>query len=325
MTSTTVNQAGQKRPATLLQDWRPWFIRGLLVIAAATGILVAGAMLWNTAATAQVAAAYPPRGQFVDVGGARMHVICRGAGEPTLVMQGGIAGGALDWLPIMEEMASTHRVSAIDRLGQDWSDPAPTPRTFATAVGEWHAAIEALGIREPVVVGHSLGGAVAQLYAAEYPVRGVILVDGLTAAAAGEVTQRLANYRTLDGLARLGLLRPMGGLFADRAYDAVLRRELSALRARSRALLSVTAEGALAAESLPADLRMAESQMEAPLLIIAAGQSEIPEAALFLEGLRALAGQRANAELVEVPDAAHYVIASHPQLVSETIERWLSQ
>ncbi|MFN2167818.1 MAG: alpha/beta fold hydrolase, partial [Anaerolineae bacterium] len=320
-----MHQAGQKNRTTFLQGRRRWLIHGLLMLAAATGILIAGAMLWNAVATARVAVAYPPRGQFVDVGGARMHVICRGAGEPTLVMQGGIAGGALDWLPIMEELASTHRVCAFDRLGQDWSDPAPAPRTFPTAVREWHAALEALEIHEPVVVGHSLGGAVAQLYAAEYPVRGVILVDGLTAAAADEVTQRLANYRTLDGLARLGLLRPMGGLFADRAYDVALRREMSALRARSRALLSVTAEGALAAESLPADLRIAESQMEAPLLIIAAGQSEIPEAALFLEGLRALAGQRANAELVEVPDAAHYVIASHPQFVGETIERWLSQ
>jgi pimeloyl-ACP methyl ester carboxylesterase len=320
-----MNQAEEKSPATVLPGRRRWLIRSLLVIAAATGILIAGAMLWNVVATRAVATVYPPRGQFVDVGGAQMHVICRGAGEPTLVMQGGIAGGALDWLPVMEELASTHRVCAFDRLGQDWSDPAPAPRTFATAADEWHVALEALGIQEPVVVGHSLGGAVVQLYAAEYPIQGVILIDGLTAAAAGEVTQRLANYRTLDGLARLGLLRPMGGLFADRAYDATLRREMSALRARSRALLSVTDEGALAAASLPAALRAAEARLDAPLLIIAAGQSELPEADLFLEGLRALAVEHANAEFVEVPDATHYVIASHPQLVGETIERWLSQ
>ena len=119
MTSTTVNQARQKNPATVLQGRRPWLIRSLLVIAAATGMLIAGAMLWNAATSARAAAAYPPRGQFVDVGGARMHVICRGAGDPTLVMQGGIAGGALDWLPVMEELAPTHRVCAFDRLGQD--------------------------------------------------------------------------------------------------------------------------------------------------------------------------------------------------------------
>lgn len=40
-----------------------------------------------------------------------------------------------------------------------------------------HVVAEAAGAGEPLVVGHSLGGAVASVYAAAYPVRGVVNVD----------------------------------------------------------------------------------------------------------------------------------------------------
>ena len=324
-----MNSKPQSGPAPRKAAIRPAWGRRLgwsaLIVLASLALLMIGTLTWDRGASVRAEAHYPARGSFVTVNHAQMHVICQGQGEPTLALQAGIAGGALDWLPVMAELAPSHRVCAFDRLGQDWSDPAPTPRTFATAVDEWHIALQALGIDEPIVVGHSLGGAVVQLYAARYPVSGVILVDGLTAHAAEEVVQRLGVYQMLDPLGRAGMLRPMGGLFADDAYPAELRQEMAALRARNDALLAMTAEGALAASNLPVALTAAEALLEAPLLVIAAGSNGLPEAEAFLSGQERLVEQHPTARLVQVAGADHYVLASHPQLVAETIEVWLNE
>jgi pimeloyl-ACP methyl ester carboxylesterase len=259
------------------------------------------------------------------VGEANMHVVCQGSGSPTLVLQPGIAGGALDWLPLMEELSDTTRVCAFDRLGQDWSDSAPAPRTFGTAADEWHTAIQALGIQRPVVAGHSLGGAIAQIYAGRYDVAGIVLVDGLSADVAEAVVKRLGTYQKLNWLVRVGLLRPLGSLFADPAYTDDLRVEMTALRSRSLSILNVGAEGALAAETGAKELEEAESQMTAPLLIIAAGANELPEGGQFRQALQNLDERYPDSTFVLVPDAKHYVIASHPALVAETITKWIEE
>jgi pimeloyl-ACP methyl ester carboxylesterase len=278
-------------------------------------------------AESRLLTAYPAPGEFVQVASARMHYICAGSGEPTLVLAAGVGGGALDWGELMPALAQHQRVCAFDRLGQDWSDPAPQPREFATAADELHAALESLGIAEPVLVGHSLGGALAQLYAARYPVAGVVLVDGLTADVAEPVVERLGGYRSLNGLAQLGLLRPLGGLFAHPAYPEELREQMTALRSGSAALLRLTAEGALAAQSVPAELRAAEARLTVPLLVIAAGKCDVPglPEGAFQEAAAAFARRHPQAEYVVIPGAPHYVQATHPGEVAATMTRWLAE
>ena len=299
--------------------------------AGAVAILLTALLLATTASFAveqqashAVATAFPPRGEFVTVNRAKMHVICQGTGDPALVLQAGIGGGALDWLPLMSHLSAERRVCAFDRLGQDWSDPAPMPRTFATAADDLHRALMQLGIDRPMVVGHSLGGAVVQLYAARYDVTGVILIDGLTAPAAPAVAKRLNGYQALDGLAKTGMLRPIAGLFADAAYPADLRREMRALRGQATVMQQITAEGALVFASGVDELAAAQAYLDAPLLVIAAGDSGLPEADVFLTGLRDLAAAHPQATYHEVPGAPHYVIAGHAQEVAQLIERWIA-
>lgn len=295
----------------------------------ALGLILLAALLaavgYDRYAVGRLAADHPAPGLFVDLGAARMHYRCMGSGEPTLVLSAGIGGGAQDWSQVMPALASRHQVCAFDRLGQDWSDPAPHPRTFATAADELYTAVTSLGIERPVLVGHSVGGALAQLYAARYPVAGVVLVDGLTADVAEPVVARLGSYQSLDGLARLGLLRPLGGLFAHPAYPASVRDEMVAMRAGSTNLLRITAEGALAAASVPAELRAAEEHLRVPLLVIAAGACDVPglPPGAFQAAAAAFAERHPQATYVLIPGAPHYVQATHPVEVSVAITGWL--
>jgi pimeloyl-ACP methyl ester carboxylesterase len=300
-------------------------LRAFLLLAVSLILLAAVASGYDLYASRGALADYPPPGQFVRVGAARMHYICEGTGEPTLVLEAGFAGGALDWMPVLPALAEHRRVCAFDRLGQDWSDPAPHPRTFGVAADELHAALDTLGIRRPVVVGHSMGGALVQIYAAKYPVAGVVLVDGLTSDVVDPVVELRGTFRSLDPLARVGLLRPIGALTVDAAYPPDLRAEMVALRSRASALLSISDEGAVAAASAGAELRAAEARIDTPLLLIAAEQSDVPglPVGAFEVALRALSARKPHATYTLIPGATHYVQANHPQAVIDAIERWL--
>ncbi|MBX3085296.1 MAG: alpha/beta hydrolase [Anaerolineae bacterium] len=302
---------------------------GLLAILV---LVMAGAKLYDSYTLSRLTIDFPPPGQFVAIESVapgvplKMHYLCQGHAEPTLVLEAGFGGGEIDWTPIMPTLAQHNRVCAFDRLGQDWSDAAPTPRTFSTAADELHSALTALGIQNPVVVGHSLGGAVVQIYAAKFPVRGVVLVEGLSRDVATPVVARLGSYRALEFLTNLGMLRPIGSFMAHPAYSSDLRTVMVALRSGSTALIRVSDEGAIAAQSLVAELSVAEPQITAPMLAIGAEKSDVPDLPIgaFDAALQSLA-QRKGGTYVQIAGAGHYVMADHPQEVVAAMLGWLSK
>ena len=78
--------------------------------------------------------------------------------------------------PLLHDLAANHLVLAIDLRGHGESDTDDgyDPISYATDVVETAAA---LGVTNPVVVGHSLGGVVASAFAAIAPCRAVVNID----------------------------------------------------------------------------------------------------------------------------------------------------
>ena len=84
------------------------------------------------------------------------------------------------WIYVQPEVAKTTRVCSYDRAGYGWSDPSPYPRTANWRVEELHTLLVNASIQGPyVLVGHSLGGMLARVYAHNYQdeVIGMVLVD----------------------------------------------------------------------------------------------------------------------------------------------------
>lgn len=119
----------------------------------------------------------------VNVGGRRLHINCMGGnveGSPTVILETGLGDSSSVWNRVQPKVAKFARVCSYDRAGLGGSEPAPVPRTIEAVVADLHTLLANAKVPSPyVLVGHSLGGVLARLYASRYPkeVVGMVLVD----------------------------------------------------------------------------------------------------------------------------------------------------
>lgn len=124
-----------------------------------------------------------PPGKLVDVGGYRLHINCAGGGNPTVVLIAGSGDFSFDWSLVQPAVSRFARVCSYDRAGLAWSDLGPTPRTISQDAFELHVLLKNARVPGPyVLVGHSIGGLIARVYAEQYrqEVAGIVLVDSTT-------------------------------------------------------------------------------------------------------------------------------------------------
>ena len=144
----------------------------LVVVALALVVINVGLVLFTWRTVRRVEAAVPPLGRFIDLPGARLHVVERGQG-PALLLVHGLAGQLRHFTyDIVERLAINHRVVAVDRPGSGYSIRTPGASAALGAQADVLVAlIEHLQLGRPVVVGHSMGGAVALALAQRHPER----------------------------------------------------------------------------------------------------------------------------------------------------------
>ena len=114
------------------------------------------------------------RGEFLDLDGSRLYCYdagSRGAGEPIVLLHGFPTSSHL-WNGVVPLLPSGHRVVVLDLLGYGRSDPprdaAVDLRAHADRVV---AVLDQLGINFACLVGHDIGGGVAQSIAVRHPHR----------------------------------------------------------------------------------------------------------------------------------------------------------
>ena len=169
---------------------------------------------------------YVEPGQLVDIGGRRINLHCTGAGGPTVVLMAGIFSWSLVWYKTQPVIAQKTRVCAFDRAGYGFSDPGPRPQILSDVVDDLHAALKAGPIPGPyVLVGHSLGGIEARLYAQRWPkeVAGMVLVD-TALAGEGLIDENQPGFDEVIGgrklRGRYASLRLFGRAWTPRAVQA---------------------------------------------------------------------------------------------------------
>src|SRR5438876_759444 len=154
----------------------------------------------TTRLPAQSDSAPSPPGKLVDVGGYKLHLNCTGSGSPTVVFSAGAGDFSTDWALVQPKVAAFTRVCSYDRSGAAWSDLGPKPRTIYQEVFDLERLLRIAGETGPyVLVGQSLGGMVARLFAQKYPreTAGVVLVDSFSEDAQLSMNGKLMRIRLL--------------------------------------------------------------------------------------------------------------------------------
>lgn len=120
----------------------------------------------------------PSTSKFVTVDGTRLHFLIKGQGRPVVLIHGN-PGSGKDWTRVFGPLAANHKAIAFDRPGHGRSErPKHIDATVEVQARLLHDALKQLQVERPIVVGHSWGGALALVYAINYPqeVAGVVLV-----------------------------------------------------------------------------------------------------------------------------------------------------
>jgi pimeloyl-ACP methyl ester carboxylesterase len=93
----------------------------------------------------------------------------QGMGEPVLVFLHYWGGSRRTWSKVIDGLKDNYRCVAYDQRGWGGSDAPAEGYTLSDLAKDALSLIEAMGLRRYVLVGHSMGGKVAQLVASRNP------------------------------------------------------------------------------------------------------------------------------------------------------------
>jgi 3-oxoadipate enol-lactonase len=237
-----------------------------------------------------------------------IHVEEHGAGAP-LVLVHGLGGNTAIWRRVVPVLAGRFRVIAYDFRGLGRSGPPPDPYTMDELVSDLDAVVGGAAGARAVLVGHSLGAAVALAYAARHGERlravvGVSAPSVTTGEQAAALRQRAR--RALDeGMAAMAELHATVGLPEE--FRAAQPEEADAYRA---VIAAGRPEGyaALCGVIAELDLTAALGRIDVPALLVQGTLDPIvtPAAA------RATADRIAGCEYLELEGCGHVVPIERP-------------
>jgi pimeloyl-ACP methyl ester carboxylesterase len=244
----------------------------------------------------------------IDVGGYQLHFLTAGRGSPVVVFENGMGEPLDTWKDVQPAIAKLTATVSYDRGGLGKSQPAPgsAPRTRQELADELHRLLRAARIPGPyILVGHSLGGSVVQVFARAYPdeLAGLVLVDPEDS----QLTDLLKSKLPPDVWTAREKILSSGHL------PVAIKREFDGMTAGKKP----------AADWVPFP--------PVPMVLMTGTQKNpnFPgnptEQDLKLELHNALAARVPGIEHILVPESRHYIQDEAPQKVGQAIVRVLAR
>jgi pimeloyl-ACP methyl ester carboxylesterase len=261
----------------------------------------------------------------VQVGDHRWRVVEAGQG-PLVVLVHGFTGSKENWLPLMRELAKTHRVVAPDLPGWGDSERRADADYGPLAQAErLRAFLATLGERPVLLLGHSMGGQVVGLLAARDPQ--VADRIGLMSAAGVRFADNdfgravLAGENPFEVTNRAELHRYLGIVFADPPWvpwpaSAALVRQRSADVAFEQRVLDGIGRGP---EALMLEQEL--DRIAVPVLLVWCKDDrviDVSAAEIFHRGLR-------DSRTVILAGCGHMPMMAQPQNVATAIKDFVGQ
>lgn len=240
---------------------------------------------------------------LIQAGDQNLHFRIASGRLPAIVLESGGGADASEWAGLLPQLADTTRLAVVsyDRAGFGRSDLPSTPYDVRRELAALHAALQQLHLADSVIiVGHSYGGLLAQIYAHEYvtTVLGLVLVDPNT----------------------VGFVDAVGGASSPLlAVPFDTTRPLSKLEMAGKRQVDAFPQTVAVARRSPPSTSL-------PIVVITAGNPFWPTEAAnraWRAAHEALArGNRGR--LVIATGAGHQIPATRPDLIIAAVEQVLS-
>ncbi len=241
----------------------------------------------------------------------------RGSGPPLLLIHGLMISGDM-FEPIVAHLASGHRVIIPDLRGHGRSRGLSSPYTAARLASDLSLLLDHLGIGSTRVLGYSQGGAIAQQFVLDYPMRCDRLVLACTYAFNMATFRERLEGRLVPFLVRLLGMRRFAKLVLSQGLKQVDTERsdwVTRLIADQDARLMIAAwRAAMAFDSRP---RLAE--ITCPTLVIAASNDTavpIHHARMLHEGIP-------GSRLVVIDGADHALVWARPDELTRALDEFL--
>lgn len=153
-----------------------------LTTVAGAATLMAGAALINRQLAQKAQRDNPPQGRFIEINGVQLHYVERGSGRPLVLFHGnGSMIQDFQSSGLIDRAAENYRVIVFDRPGFGHSlRPRNVVWTPEAQADLFKVALDQLGVRRAIVLGHSWGASVAVALGIRHPslVEALVLASG---------------------------------------------------------------------------------------------------------------------------------------------------
>lgn len=271
---------------------------------------------------------------WIESDGLRLRHVTWGRHDaPAIVMLHGLRSYAHTWEPVARPLAGRWRVIALDQRGRGASDWDPARDYYAQAyVRDLEVLADTLALQRFVLVGHSMGGANAFVYASRHPDRlaGLVIEDmgpGASAASGGAERIKRELQGTPDAFASWdearAFWRRQRPHISEAALDSRVQHSLKEA-GDGRVVWRHDAEGIAQARlnATPQQLVDLWPHVEAvavPTLVLRGAQSDF----LSADTARAMAARNRHIRCVEIPGASHYVHDDQLDAFNRELQAWL--
>jgi pimeloyl-ACP methyl ester carboxylesterase len=268
--------------------------------------------------------------KFIEAGNLKLHYLDYGTEgcTPMLCVHGGAAHA--HWFDFVAPgFASDHHVRALDLRGHGdsaWADPPAY--SYSQYASELADVVEKLDLRDFVLVGHSMGGLVSLVYAAEYPgrVSSLVIVDSRMHMSKESIarlrdmgTRPSRNYATNEELIARYRLEPAGTMIA--APEVVRHVARYSGRKFPDGSWRHKFDRSLYAIFERLDAMPCWSDIKIPALLVKGEHSDRIDA----EGLSQIRARSPQVESVEVPNSDHHIMLDNPPGFVEAVRAFLKK
>lgn len=109
------------------------------------------------------------KSNFVEANGIRLHITRTGGDKPALVLLHGFSDDGLCWTPIAQQLENDYDIVMIDARGHGRSDAPESSYGHDQHAADVAGVITALNLKNPIVMGHSMGAVTTLALAGLHP------------------------------------------------------------------------------------------------------------------------------------------------------------